>query len=249
MDPLPTDAAGALTSTTASITASPTTIEAALPPKPVTVARKHAKRARFRNGLRAIGSVLTDILTVIWICLLYGIPGLFFSPIIGLSFASVAANGAIALLTGNAILRAAHLAHYTTNAPSLSVFYPMPSQRRNGELWWPFSMASSVIVSTLAGTIGCAILQKAHADLTVSMAVLGPGMIFAAPLIMAALLIILSPLLIAMKLGLRWVYVRSSESWNDRGTYRSSYCYSYGTCGDDSDIEEELAQIPQHHRF
>jgi hypothetical protein len=178
-------------------------------------------------------------------------------------------------LTGNAILRAAHLAHYTTNAVAAEIgaiggvisaiafgfFTQCLPKDENGELWWPFSMASSVIVSTLAGTIGCAILQRAQAELhgidvlhaaragALGGAVLGPGMIFAAPLIMAALLIILSPLLIAMKLGLRWVYVRSSESWNDRGTYRSSYCYSYGTCGDDSDIEEELAQIPQHHRF
>ncbi|KAF9484049.1 hypothetical protein BDN70DRAFT_917930 [Pholiota conissans] len=269
----------AITPPSADSSPSPSTVEAS-PLKPVkTIVRGH-KRRRLRAILRGIGSVLTDVLTALWICLIYGIPGLLLIvlviiPMFALSFALAAANGAVMLLAGNGILRAAHHAHYTpSNAIAAEIgavggvlsglifgflAQCLPTDE-DGRLWWPFSMAGSVIVGTLSGAIGTAILNKHNVDLkgidllhatragALGGTILGPGQIVAVPLIFAALMILLSPLLIAMKMGLRWVYVRSSESWSDRGTYRASYCYSYGTCGDDPEIEEELADVRRHER-
>ena len=177
-------------------------------------------------------------------------------------------------LIGNAILRAAHLAHYTDNAMAaaigatgspvavliIGVFSQIVPTGEDGNVWWPFGLLLYVGVMTLSGTLGAAILRHNHVDLrgidvlhatragALGGAILGPGSLLAAPLILLGLGIVFSPLLIAMKLGFRWVYVRSSEAWDDRGYYRSSHCYTYGTCGDDSDIEDELDQLPPHVR-
>ncbi|KAF8909689.1 hypothetical protein CPB84DRAFT_1765213 [Gymnopilus junonius] len=118
-------------------------------------------------------------------------------------------------------------------------------------------MPMTVVYSTLTGAIGSAVLRHNHVDLhgtdvlhatragAVSGAVLGPGAVLALPIIMLGVGVLLPPLIVAMQLGLKWVHVRSSESWDVR-TYRSSYCYTYGTCGEDPEIEEKLAQIPKN---
>lgn len=171
-------------------------------------------------------------------------------------------------LIGNGILRAAHLAHYTNNASaaaigatgaivaslSIGIFMQCIPKDENDQPPWFISMFVNVLVSTLTGTIGSAILIRHHVDLgpidilhatragALGGAILGPGMILIVPLFFG---VILSPLWLAMAMGLRWIYAKSSESWDGR-THKYSYCYTYGTCGDDPEIEEELAQLPQN---
>lgn len=173
-------------------------------------------------------------------------------------------------LTGNAILRI-NLAHYTNDATAasigavgsltasvcMSVLSLILPRDGNGNTPWFITIPLTVVYSTLTGVIGSAILHHNEVDLhgtdvlhatragAVGGAVFGPGAALAIPLIMMAIAFVLSPLLLAMQMGLRWAYVHASESWDGR-TYRSSYCYTYGTCGDDPEIEEELAQIPRN---
>lgn len=125
----------------------------------------------------------------------------------------------------------------------------------NGQTPWFISLVATILAYTLTGTIGCAILIHNHVDLgpidvlhatragALGGAIFGPGMIVLVPMFFGVLMIVLSPLWLAMSMGLRWVYVRSSESWDGR-THKYSYCYTYGTCGDDPEIEEELARLP-----
>ena len=138
----------------------------------------------------------------------------------------------------------------------MGIFMQCMPQDENGQPPWFISLAVNILVATLTGTIGCAILIHNHVDLgsidvlhatragALGGAILGPGMILFVPIFFAALMIVLSPLWLAMKMGLRWVSVRSSESWDGR-THKYSYCYTYGTCGDDPEIEEELAKLPR----
>ncbi|KIM41328.1 hypothetical protein M413DRAFT_146551 [Hebeloma cylindrosporum] len=177
-------------------------------------------------------------------------------------------------LVGNGILRAAHLAHYTNNASAaaigatgaiiasliMGIFLQCMPKDENGEPPWFITLFVNVLACTLTGTIGCAILIHNHVDLgpidvlhatragALGGAILGPGMIVILPLFFAAVMIVLSPLWLAMMMGLRWVSVRSSESWDGR-THKFSYCYTYGTCGDDPEIEEELAQLPRSRMY
>jgi hypothetical protein len=172
-------------------------------------------------------------------------------------------------LIGNGILRAAHLAYYTDNASAaaigatgaiiasiiINIFMRCMPHDANGQLPWFISLFVNILVATLTGTIGCAILIHNHVNLgpidvlhaaragALGGAILGPGMIVLVPMFFGVLMIILSPLWLAMMMGFRWVYARSSESWDGR-THRYSYCYTYGTCGDDPEIEEELANLP-----
>lgn len=176
-------------------------------------------------------------------------------------------------MIGNAILRAAHLAHYTDNgmaaaigatgSPVAVLILSFPSQfipkDEEGRPPWYISIFFQTGLMALSAVLGAAILRHNHIDLhgtdvlhatragALGGAILGPGTILATPIIFLALGLALSPLWIAMKFGFRWVYVRSSESWDDRGRYKSMHCYTYGTCGDDSDIEDELQQLPNHH--
>jgi len=170
-------------------------------------------------------------------------------------------------LVGNGILGAAHLAHYTDSASAaaigatgailasmvVGIFMQCVPMDENGQPPWFISLAINVLVATLTGIIGCAILIHNHVDLgpidvlhsaragALGGAILGPGMILFVPIFFAVLI---PPLWLAMKMGLRWVSVRSSESWDGR-THKYSYCYTYGTCGDDPEIEEELAKLPR----
>jgi hypothetical protein len=126
----------------------------------------------------------------------------------------------------------------------------------NGQLPWFISLFAGILVATLSGTIGCAILIHNHVDLgpidvlhatragALGGAILTPGLMVLGPLFVGVLMIVLSPLWLAMTMGLRWAYARSSESWDDR-THKYSYCYTYGTCGNDPEIEEELANLPR----
>ncbi|PPQ96479.1 hypothetical protein CVT26_010473 [Gymnopilus dilepis] len=234
-------------------------------------------RSRIKYVFRGLAMGVLDLLHLLFIVFVYVIPGAIMLGVllaisIGFSLAFISANGAVMMLTGNAILRT-HLAHYTNNATaayigavgsliaslcmSLTAFI-LPHDE-NGQVPWFISLPMSVAYATLTGAIGSAVLRHNHVDLhgtdvlhatragAVGGAVLGPGLTLAMPIIVLGVGLILSPLFLAMKLGFRWVYVRVSESW-DESTYKSSYCYTYGTCGDDPEIEEELAQIPQHLR-
>ncbi|KAF8199463.1 hypothetical protein BJ912DRAFT_949118 [Pholiota molesta] len=128
-------------------------------------------------------------------------------------------------MIGNAILRGVLHAHYTTNTVAAAigavggvvsafifgiVFACLPKDE-NGQLRWPFSLVWSVAVATLSGPIGldpakyhinCHDIDVLHA--------MGPGL----SLVLAVLF---SPLIIAVKLGFKWVYIRSNESWSDTG--------------------------------
>jgi hypothetical protein len=171
-------------------------------------------------------------------------------------------------LIGNGILRTAHLAHYTDNASAAAIgatgaiiatiitgiFIQCFPKDENGQPPWFITLFSNILVSTLTGTIGCAILMHHHVDLgpidvlhatragALGGAILGPGMILIIPLFFGVIMIVLSPLWLAIMMGFRWVSVRSSESWDGR---RRKYSYTYGTCGDDPRIEEELFQVPK----
>lgn len=60
----------------------------------------------------------------------------------------------------------------------------------------------------------------------------------------AAVGVLMTPLWVAMSMGFRWAKGRSSEVWRNN-TYRRSSCHTYGSCGDDSDIEEEIERFEQ----
>ncbi|PPQ81441.1 hypothetical protein CVT25_013376 [Psilocybe cyanescens] len=122
---------------------------------------------------------------------------------------------------------------------------------------WYVTESDTVVVHTLSDAIGTSILRRhrvyvgtidvLHATYAGELggAILGPGAILIAPhLVFAALGIKLLSLWLAMMMGLRWVSVRLRDIW-DGISYKSSYCATYGDpCGDDHEINEELAQIP-----
>ncbi|KAF9531080.1 hypothetical protein CPB83DRAFT_849295 [Crepidotus variabilis] len=123
---------------------------------------------------------------------------------------------------------------------------------------WYITFITCTLLSTLAGVIGCAILLHNHVDLggydvvhaaraaAVGGIIYAVGMALAGPVLLMAIGIIMSPVLIAMSLGAKWVYIRANDSWEQRGdwTYsRYSHCYCYGFCERDDEIDAELAKI------
>jgi hypothetical protein len=117
---------------------------------------------------------------------------------------------------------------------------------------------TTLLVGTLSGTLGAAILKHNHFDLegtdvlhatragALGGAILGPGTILLIPL----MFIILSPLWIATMFGVEWIYTKSSESWTDHWHCYST-CYCIGTRGDDPEINAEIDHInaiQRHHR-
>ncbi|KAF8815645.1 hypothetical protein BYT27DRAFT_7333860 [Phlegmacium glaucopus] len=222
---------------------------------------------------------LNDISVLIWI-------GLRLAPVailivigcvalLGFSFALTASTGAIALLTGNGILRAAHLAHYTSNASAAYIgavgclistfilaiftsFVPKTYNKEGKEIVpWYVQLCTHLLLSTLSGTIGCAVLLHLHVDLggidvlhatragALGGAILGPGSIFVVPWVISAVMfLIFSPAWLAISMGAQWVVIRSSET-RTYGSHSHSYCYCYGTRGDDPEINAELENLPR----
>ncbi|KDR76994.1 hypothetical protein GALMADRAFT_246177 [Galerina marginata CBS 339.88] len=254
-------------------TPSPSITEAA----PVrTSSRKPSVSRRLKYVMRGVASGIGDLLLLLWIGVAYVIPGgiaivVLFGLILGLSLGFTAAYGAIFMLIGNAILRA-HLAHYTSNASAAAIGATggvlasiivgiatscIPLEEGHPALRF-MAIPATVLVSTVTGAIGSSILLSRHVDLGIDVlhatragalggTIVSLGSPLLVPVIAIAVAILFSPLWAAMAMGLRWVHVRSSESWDGR-THRSSSCYCYGTCGDDPEIEEELAQIPKGSR-
>ena len=163
-------------------------------------------------------------------------------------------------LTGNGILRAAHLAHYTNNASAaligvvgslisvfiLWVFSPCIPKTRdengNEKIHGFIQTCMWLLHSTLCGTIGSAVL-RGHVDLggidilhatragALGGAILGPGSVLIAPWVLATIFLVFSPVWLAISMGARWVGERSSGDWTERN--RSySYCYCCGTRDD-----------------
>ncbi|KAF8809237.1 hypothetical protein BYT27DRAFT_7210234 [Phlegmacium glaucopus] len=204
--------------------------------------------------------VLNDIFVLIWI-------GLRVVPVailivigcvalLGFSFALTASTGAIALLTGNGILRAAHLAHYTSNASAAYIGGTYNEEGKETVPWY-IQLCMHLLLSTLSGTIGCAVLLHRHVDLggidvlhatragALGGAILGPGSIFVAPWVISAVMfLIFSPAWLAISMGAQWAVIRSNETWTDR-SHSYSYCYCYGTRGDDPEINAELENLPR----
>jgi hypothetical protein len=169
-------------------------------------------------------------------------------------------------------LRTTHHAHYTDNGSAAAIgavggilallcmtaifnFIQLPADEQGRAsilITWPLT----TVTMTLAGVIGVSLLKRHHVDIgdidlvhgaragALGGALLGPIAFLAGPAIMLVLGILLSPLWVAMSLGFRWAYGRSSESWRGH-TYRYSACYTYGSCGDDPDIENEINNFQQ----
>ena len=164
-------------------------------------------------------------------------------------------------LTGNGILRAAHFAHYTNNASAaligvvgslisvfiLGLFRPCIPKTRdekgNEKIHWSIQACMCLLLSTLSGTIGSAVLLRGHVDLggidilhatragALGGAILGPGSVLIAPWVLATIFFVFSPVWLAISMGARWVGERSSGDWTERN--RSySYCYCCGTRDD-----------------
>ncbi|PPQ87532.1 hypothetical protein CVT25_008534 [Psilocybe cyanescens] len=262
-------------------TLNPSPTYVAVPNLTPTTPKTSRNLRRFKYLMRGLAKLIMDIFVGLGLLLIYGIPGVILVSLgivffIGLPLALGAAYGAVGILIGNGILRAAHLEHYTNNASAAAIGatgaiiasmavglllqclciktdeeHPAP---------WYISMSTTVVVHTLSGAIGTAILRRHHVDLggidvlhatragALGGAILGPGSIVIVPVVFAALGILLTPLWLAMMMGLKWVHVHSKESW-DGMTYKSSYCVTYGTCGHDEEIENELAQIPHRGRL
>jgi len=215
--------------------------------------QRQRKPSSFRYGffrfLRIVNKIFSGLLRV-FLIVLAGIGVVILVVfMLGLSFGSVAANGAVIMLIGNGILRAAHLSHYTTNRVAaiigavgslvagavLSIpinCVTVNQQDENGRprsSWTTYF--TTVLVGTLTGTFGAAILKHYHFDLegtdvlhatragALGGAILGSGVLFLIPLVVLAIFIILSPIWIAMRFGVEWIYAKSSESWirNNRG--------------------------------
>ncbi|KAF8908931.1 hypothetical protein CPB84DRAFT_106701 [Gymnopilus junonius] len=135
---------------------------------------------RLKYVLRGLLYVLLDFLHLIFIFLIYVVPGAIAVIIFaaGIPLAWIAANGAVTMLTGNAILRT-HLAHYTNNATAayigsvesliasicitpLSLVLP---RNENGTSPWCITIPTTVVYSTFTGAIGSAVLHHNHVDL------------------------------------------------------------------------------------
>ncbi|CAA7262104.1 unnamed protein product [Cyclocybe aegerita] len=256
---------------------------------------KPRRPSRVRPFLRAFFGIIFAILRIAFI---YLIPGTIFVALaavlfFGLPFAIASAQGALVMFVGNAILRAAHLEHYTRAAlaaavgatgapiaviiigivlqclprqltessqpPRQHIYDEYAGQNEQAQLPWYTTFCTTIVANTLSGTIGSAILLHNHVDLegmdvlhatragATGGAVMAAAMIFVGPVITVVLGILLSPLWIAMLMGLKWVYVRSNETWTDQ-SYSYSACQCYGTCGGDSEVDYEIQTLQQNRR-
>lgn len=169
---------------------------------------------------------------------------------------------------GNTILRAAHLAHYAEPDKAATIgavgavlstlcigaaffWLPRDEQSRPPKL---IAIPLVVLAMTLAGVIGTSLLQKHGVDLgdtdvlhgaragALGGAIIAPFMVTIGPMLFVALGVLLTPLWIAMAAGLKWAWGRSNATWNGRWS-SSSYCYVYGRCGADPEIDAEVEQF------
>ena len=168
-------------------------------------------------------------------------------------------------LTGNGILRSAHLAHYTDNASAAAIgatggsvtsiiFSVFIKVTGTGEAPFFKSLGGTILFSTLTGTIGCTILMHNDVDLgpidvlhatragAVGGAVLGLAMAVALLPILLVVSAILISILSALSTGVKWISARWKETWNGRISQYSTCC-CYGTCGKDLEIGEEVEAI------
>ena len=107
------------------------------------------------------------------------------------------------------------------------------NQQDDNDRPW-ISYITTLLLGTLSGTLGAAILKHNHFDLqgtdvlhatragALGGVIMGPGVIFLLPLVLLAIGIILPPLFIALIFGLEWISMKSSESWTDNG-YRHAF--------------------------
>ena len=171
-------------------------------------------------------------------------------------------------MIGNVILRAAHLAHYADPAKAAAIgaigavlgtlcigaaFFWLPTDEKN-RLPKVIAFPLVVLLMTLSGVIGTSLLQKHGVDLgdtdvlhgaragALGGAIISPLMVTIGPMLFVALGVLLTPLWIAMAAGLKWVWGRSNETWDGRWS-SSSYCYTYGRCGADPEIDAEVEQF------
>lgn len=132
---------------------------------------------------------------------------------------------------------------------------PQDLDEENNSLPWYIFTISTLAIHSLSGAIGVMTLRHHRVDIgdidvlhaiyagALGGAILSLGMLIAPYLILMGVGILLSPLWLAMKLGLRWMHLRSTET-QDRITQSGSYFATFGTCGDVPDIEEELGYDP-----
>ncbi|KAF6751066.1 hypothetical protein DFP72DRAFT_498158 [Ephemerocybe angulata] len=236
-----------------------------------------------RRPWRILLTILSGLWRVLYIfCICVGVAVLA-SIILGLSFGLSAANGAIFMLIGNAILRAAHLPGYTGNPEAAAVgavggifavicigivfssCVPQTEMTEQGpQHAWYFRMAATVLAGTVTGPIGCSIMRR-HMDLkgldvlhatragAVGGAVMGVGNIVIFPILLLAIGILLTPLWIAMAMGLEFIVNKSNETWGEN-SHSYSHCYCYGSCGEpDEEMQEEIQEIraleERHRQF
>ncbi|KAF8803190.1 hypothetical protein BYT27DRAFT_6745655 [Phlegmacium glaucopus] len=106
---------------------------------------------------------------------------------------------------------------------------------------WYIRICASLLVSTLSGTIGCAVLLHNHVDLggidvlhatragALGGAILAPGMMFVPLVLVLAITFIFSPLWIAISLGARWLWGGSDTTFKLAGRgFKYSACYCSG---------------------
>lgn len=180
-------------------------------------------------------------------------------------------------LTGNGILRAAHFANYTNNTSAafigavgslISVFIlalftsciPIPKTgdargNQKAKAPWYIQICTYLLLSTLSGTTGSAILLHNH-DLggidilhatragALGGAILGPGLVLIAPWVFTALFLIFSPVWITISMDVQRMASKSSEDWTER-RHSHSFCYCCSTRGDDLEINTESANGPR----
>ncbi|KAF8803174.1 hypothetical protein BYT27DRAFT_7196058 [Phlegmacium glaucopus] len=116
-------------------------------------------------------------------------------------------------------------------------------------------MCLTLLLCTLSGTIGCAVLLHNHVDLggidvlhatragILGGVILGPGWSIGFPLALSlAVHLILLPLRIATLFGAKWLWVRSSESWTERGGYSYAVCVCAGGIQED-EIKESFVKV------
>ncbi|KIM41329.1 hypothetical protein M413DRAFT_146544 [Hebeloma cylindrosporum] len=178
-------------------------------------------------------------------------------PLILIAICMIAAKGAIILVIGNGILRAAYLDHYTSNGwaaaigaagACITAFIDMLTSEHRQH--WFIAIPFNLLLYTLYGSIGAFILPYNHIErggidvlhATKASALGAVVSFFVGPLLMT---VVLYPFLWAIKLmDLNWVSARSSESW-DGIIYRRSMTYGYVSSGGDPEVDQEIEAIRQ----
>jgi len=142
--------------------------------------------------------------------------------------------------------------------PFMGAEQQQQQQQQQPSAPWYIRFSVSLLTFTLGGVLGWAILRHNHVNLgsidathvaraaALGSALLSVGAVFLGPILFAGIGIILSPLWVAMAMGLKWIHISSNESWEQRGNWtitKSSHCYCYGFCERDEEIDAELAKI------